>query len=77
MATISTPKVLRFVRQSQRLSKILVQFVTCRLFLGHFESLLHYPRQCLLFNIISANQKPRLPIFPFFPDFLVEKKVHS
>ena len=40
--------------------------------LGSFlESVLYYPRQqCLLCNIIKANQKPRPPIFPFLPDFL-------
>lgn len=77
MATRSMLTVLPLVRLSQRLCKILVQFVTFRLFSGHLESVLHCPRQCLLSNIIYANQKPKQPIFSFLSDFLVEKKVHS
>ena len=41
-----------------------------RLFSGHLEFVLHYLRkQCLLSNIVKANEKPGLPIFPFLPFF--------
>ena len=68
-------KVLRSVRLSLRLCKILVQFVTSGLFsrqLNLFYTT-HSSSVCSrsLKLFLKAKQMPRPLIFPFLPDFLV------